>query len=94
MDKEKIVIPRGSLDFYKYEKDGLIYYEFNATRCSPPEPMVNAIAGLSMLKEKNERLVGFFFHVPSPLFGRIGNEFVYEIDEMDNGDVRVEFQLA
>ncbi|MCW8837453.1 MAG: hypothetical protein OQJ77_07015 [Thiovulaceae bacterium] len=93
MEKEKIIVPRGSLDFYKYEKDGLMYYEFDATRCSPPEPMVNAIAGLSLLKEANERLVGLFFHVPSPLFARIGDEFSYEINELDSGDIRVEFKI-
>lgn len=93
MNKEKIIIPRASLDFYKYEKDGLTYIEFNATECSPPEPMVNAIVGLNELKDENYRLVGTFFHLPTPLFDRIGDKFSYDVDEFESGDVRVEFKL-
>ncbi len=92
MQKEQVQIPRTTLPFYKYEKDGIIYYEFDATKCSPPEPMVNAINGLRMLKNENERMVGIFFHEPTPLFERINNNFTHEIEELESGDVRVVFR--
>lgn len=92
MKKELIAIPRATLDFYKYEEDGLVYYEFNATECQPPEPMVNAIIGLGMLKEENERLVGMFFHEPSPLFDRIGEDFSHISTELESGDFKIVFQ--
>ena len=44
-----------------YEKDDLVFYEFDATQCQPPEPMVNTIHGLKMLKSEKDRLVGIFF---------------------------------
>lgn len=39
MQKELITIPRATLDIYNYQEDGLNIYEFDATECSPPEPM-------------------------------------------------------
>jgi hypothetical protein len=94
LSKEHIEVPRATLDFYKYKEDDLIYYEFNATECSPPEPMVNAINGLKMLKNKNERLVGYFFHEPFPLFEKLPNTFSYKATELESGDFKVVFQLS
>ena len=92
MDKQKISVPKATLDFYVYEKDGLRFYEFDATSVSAPEPMINAFAGLAMLKRKNDRLVGRFFHKPLPLLQRISNYFDWEEEEMENGDVRLTFR--
>ncbi|MEA1956044.1 MAG: hypothetical protein U9N02_06080 [Campylobacterota bacterium] len=92
MKKELIKIPMTTLDFYKYEEDGLVFYEFDATECNPPEPMVNAIHGLKMLEKENDRLVGLFFHEPVPLYQRIGNSFEYESIELESGDFKVIFK--
>jgi len=90
--KELVKIPRATLDFYRYEEDGLIFYEFDATQSSAPEPMMNAMVGLEMIKNKNERLVGIFFHQPMPLLQRIMPYFTYEVTELDSGDFRLVFQ--
>jgi len=94
MKKEQVDIPMTTLEFYKYEKDGLVFYEFDATMCQPPEPMVNTIHGLKMLKNENDRLVGLFFHEPTPLYDRIGDAFVHEATELDSGDFRIVFKKA
>lgn len=91
-EKVLVEVPRATLDFYRYEEDGLVYYEFDATECSPPEPMVNAINGLRMLKNDNERMVGIFFHEPTPLFDRTAKNFTHEVTELENGDVKVVFK--
>jgi len=93
MQKKKITIPMTTLDFYKYEKDGIIYYEFDATECSPPEPMVNTMNALRIIKDKNERLVGKFFHEPTPLYAKITNFFDYKAKELENGDFEIVFQM-
>lgn len=93
MKKELIEVPRTTLDFYKYEEDGITYYEFNATGCQPPEPMVNTMCGLSLLNSKNDRLVGIFFHEPFPLYGRIPLTISHEAKELENGDFRITFKL-
>jgi len=93
MEKELVQIPFATLDFYKYEKDGLTIYEFDATECQPPEPMVNTINALKMIKSKNERVVGTFFHEPSPLYAKISEVFSYDAKELENGDFEITFML-
>jgi len=90
--KKLIKIPNATLDFYKYEKDGLVFYEFDATNSCVPEPLINAMAGLEMIKNENERLVGIFFHEPIPLFNRISSYFDYACEELENGDYRIVFK--
>lgn len=92
MQKELITIPRATLDVYKYSENGLNIYEFDATECSPPEPMVNTIVVLQVLKDENERLIVTYFHEPTPLFERVEEKFSYESKELENGDFRVTFQ--
>ena len=93
MQKEKVSIPMTTLDFYKYEKDGITYYEFDATECSPPEPMVNTMNALRIIKSENEKLIGKFFHEPAPLYGKISEFFDYDAKELENGDFEIIFQV-
>jgi len=92
MEKEKVTIPMTTLDFYKYEKDGVTYYEFDATECSPPEPMVNTMNALRLIKSDKERLIGRFFHEPTPLYTKIAEYFSYKAEELENGDYKITFQ--
>jgi hypothetical protein len=94
MQKEKIELPRATLDFYKYKEDDLTIYEYDATECQSPEPMVNTMAGLLLLKSKNDRLVGIFFHEPFPLYERIPFTIAHEAKQLENGDFRITFKLA
>jgi len=91
--KELVQIPFATLAFYKYEENGLIIYEFDATECQPPEPMVNAINALKMLKSKKERVIGLFFHEPNPLYARILDSISYDAQELENGDFKIIFRL-
>jgi len=90
--REKVMIPMTTLDFYKYEKDGLTYYEFDATESSPPEPMVNVMHALRMIQTENERVVGKFFHEPTPLYAKIAQHFTYEVQLLESGDYKITFK--
>lgn len=94
MQKELVKVSRATVDFYKYEKDGLVFYEYDATQLRAPEPMVNTMAGFSLLKDKNIRLVGLFFQEPFPLYSRIPLSIEYETIELDSGDFQITFKLA
>ena len=94
MEKKRVEVAFATLDFYKYEKDGLTYYEFDATMSQPPEPMVNTFHGLKMLKSKIDRLVGIYFHEPLPLYEKLGDSFKYEAQELENGDFKITFSIA
>ncbi len=92
MNKEKIVVPRATLDIFKYEENKLTCYEFDATLCQPPEPMINAMVCLNLLKNKNDRLIGYFFHEPAPLYDKISEYFFHEATELESGDFKIVFQ--
>lgn len=93
LNKKPVEVMGATLPFYQYEKDDLTFFEFNATECSPPEPMVNTIKGLSLLQSSNDRLVGLFFHEPFPLYQRIPFTIAHEAVELENGDFQVTFKL-
>ena len=92
MHKKLIEVPRATLDIYNSLKDGINIYEFNATECSPPEPMVNTIVCLELLKKENDILEVMFFHEPFPLYERISQQFSHTSQELENGDIRVTFR--
>jgi uncharacterized protein (DUF2249 family) len=92
MDKELVVVPRATLDIYKYKENGCTIYEFDATECSPPEPMVNTIVTLEMLQNEDDRLKVTFFHEPQPLFERVSALYSYESQEQEGGDFLVTFK--
>lgn len=93
MKKIPIEVEGATLPFYSYEEDGLNYFEFDATECEPPEPMVNTMRGLGLLKGSKDRVVGSFFHEPFPLYQRIPLTIEHEAVELENGDVKVTFKL-
>ena len=92
MQKELVTVPRATLEIYNYTEDGLNIYEFDATECSPPEPMVNTIVCLELLKEKRDRLRAKFFHEPAPLYERVGESFSHSSQELESGDFLVTFE--
>ena len=91
-EKKLITIPRATLDIYNYSEDGLNIYEFNATECSPPEPMVNTIVTLEMLENDSDILRVTFFHEPFPLYERLEDSFSHDSVELESGDVLVTFK--
>ena len=93
MQKEKIIVPRATLDIFKYEENDLTFYEFDATLCQPPEPMINAMVCLSLLTSEKDRLVGYFFHEPAPLYDKISSKYTHEATELESGDFKIVFQL-
>jgi len=94
LNKKLVEVPGTTLPFYTYEKDGLTIFEFNATECNPPEPMINTIKGLSLLKSESYRLIGLFFHEPFPLYERIPFTISHETIELENGDFQVTFKRS
>ncbi len=90
--KKLVTVPRATLDIYNYEESGLNIYEFDATECSPPEPMVNTIVCLELLQTPNDRLQVKFFHEPMPLYDRVGESFTHTSQELESGDFLVTFE--
>ncbi len=85
-DAKKIDIENSTVDFYKFIQDGLTYYYFDTSMCGPPEPMVNAMLGLQLLKEDSDRLVMINHTSPNGLFPKIENNFGFEVNELPEED--------
>ena len=82
----KIDVENSTVTFYKYEDN----YYFDSSLTAIPEPMINAVAGLQILNE-NEKLIMINHKIPMGLFPRIEGFFDYEIEELDDGNVKIVF---
>ncbi len=90
-DAKKIEIENSTVDFYKFIKNGLTFYYFDTSLCGPPEPMINAMLGLQLLKEDNDRLIMINHTPPNGLFPKIEHNFSFEISQLEDDRVQVIF---
>ncbi len=91
INREKIEVEGATVDFYKYIKDGIEYYEFDTSRCGPPEPMVNAMAGLKLIDNPNKKLVMINHKKPMGLLDKIGQNYEIETQKLEDGRVKLIF---
>jgi len=90
-DAEKIEVQGATVDFYKYTKDGITYYQFDTSRCGPPEPMVNAMSGLKLIDGPDKKLVMINHKKPMGLLDKIGQNYEIETENLENGNVKLTF---
>ncbi|MDD5373867.1 MAG: hypothetical protein PHO62_10640 [Sulfurimonas sp.] len=87
----KIDVAGATVDFFKLEKDGQSTYYFDTSKCGPPEPMVNAVSGLKLIKGTNDKLVMINHKTPGGLFAKLQDDISYEMQETQEGLVKVIF---
>ncbi|OHD97106.1 MAG: hypothetical protein A3E21_07265 [Sulfurimonas sp. RIFCSPHIGHO2_12_FULL_36_9] len=90
-DASKIDVAGATVDFFKLEKDGQSTYYFDTSKCGPPEPMVNAVSGLKLIKGTNDKLVMINHKTPGGLFAKLQDDISHEIEETPSGLVKVVF---
>jgi|GEM_PF-79592 hypothetical protein len=88
---EKIEVPGATVDFYKYTKDGITCYQFDTSRCGPPEPMVNAMSGLKLIDGPDKKLVMINHKKPMGLLEKIEKNFDIEDESLEDGRVKLIF---
>ncbi len=85
----KIEVTGSTVDFFE-KQEGV--FTFDTSSCQPPEPMVNAMCGLQLLKDSSQKLEMINHKAPMGLFPKIEADFDYEIIDLDdNGKVKVIF---
>ncbi|MCF6330514.1 MAG: hypothetical protein L3I99_03075 [Sulfurimonas sp.] len=89
-DAQQIEAMGSSVDFFKTVQDGVSTYYFDTSKCGPPAPMVNAMAGLQLLEE-NSKLVMINHKSPGGLFPKIQDDYNYEVEDLADGNVKVVF---
>lgn len=87
----KIEVIGATVDFYKLNKDGQSTYYFDTSKCGPPDPMVNAVCGLKLIKGTSDKLVMINHKTPGGLFAKLQDDVSYEIEQLDNGLVKIVF---
>ncbi|BAF70918.1 hypothetical protein [Nitratiruptor sp. SB155-2] len=88
---QKVDVEGATVDFYKFEKDGITYYAFDTSRCGPPEPMVNAMAGLKLITAPNVKLIMINHKMPMGLLNKIEENYDIEKEELPDGRVKLVF---
>ncbi len=87
--------PSGStVEFVKYQKDGVEYFGFDSRQCVPPEPMVNAMIGLKFLTNSNQKLVMVNHKNPAGLLAKISQFYDIEVQDIENGAVKLIFSFV
>ena len=91
-DAVKIEVEGATVDFYKLAQDTQSTYYFDTSKEGPPHPMVNAMSGLALIKNTNDKLVMINHKMPGGLFGKLEADVVHEAKELENGLVQVTFR--
>lgn len=87
---QEIEVNGATIPFHKYDKDGVVVYQFDSSTCGHPEPMVNAMSGLQMLTD-NEALVMINSKAPMGLFPKIEADFNFNVEDLEGGKCKITF---
>ena len=88
----KIEVDGASVDFYTFTQGDETYYYFDTTKCGPPEPMVNAMAGLQLLKNDNEVLIMHNHKKPMGLLNKIQENYSIKEEMQEDGSIQLFFR--
>ena len=89
--KEPIEVTGATVPFFTYIDGEDQVFEFDTSKCGPPDPMVNAMAGLKLIDAKNKKLVMINHKSPGGLFAKIGENYNIEQEDIEGGLVKVVF---
>ena len=87
----KIEVEGATVDFFKLAKDGQSIYYFDTSKEGPPHPMVNAMSGLKLIKNTNDKLVMINHKMPGGLFGKLESDVSHVAQDLEGGLVQVTF---
>ena len=88
--KEILEVEGATVPFYTYKMGETQFIEFDTSKCGPPEPMVNAMAGLKLVDE-NTKLAMINHKKPGGLLNKIGENYEIESEKLEDGRVKLLF---
>jgi hypothetical protein len=91
LNKQPVEVPGATVPFFTYTDGETQYYEFDTSKCGPPEPMVNAMAGLKMIDGLQKKVVMINHKKPMGLLDKIGENYDIATESMDDGRVKLIF---
>jgi len=91
LNKEAIEVEGANVPFFTYTLGEDQIFEFDTSKCGPPDPMVNAMAGLKLLDAPNKKVVMINHKSPGGLLAKIGENYDIEEQKLDDGRVKLTF---
>jgi len=89
--KESIEVEGANVPFFTYTLGEDQIIEFDTSKCGPPDPMVNAMAGLKLLDAPNKKVVMINHKKPGGLISKIGENYDIETEKLEDGRVKLTF---
>ncbi len=91
LNKESIEVEGATVPFFTYTLGEDQVFEFDTSKCGPPDPMVNAMAGLKKIDGPNKKLVMINHKKPMGLLDKIGENYDVSTEDMEDGRVKLIF---
>jgi len=91
INKEALEVEGATVPFFTYTLGEDQVFEFDTSKCGPPDPMVNAMAGLELIDNPNKKLVMINHKSPGGLLAKIGENYNVETEELEDGRVKLTF---
>ena len=89
--KEALEVEGATVPFFTYKDGEDQIIEFDTSKCGPPDPMVNAMAGLKMLDAPNKKVVMINHKSPGGLLAKIGENYDITEEKLEDGRVKLVF---
>ncbi len=91
LNKEALEVEGATVPFFTYTLEDTQYIEFDTSKCGPPDPMVNAMAGLKLLDAPNKKVVMINHKSPGGLLAKIGENYDISEEKLESGLVKLVF---
>jgi len=91
LTKEALEVEGATVPFFTYKDGEDQIIEFDTSKCGPPDPMVNAMAGLKMLDAPNKKVVMINHKSPGGLLAKIGENYDITEEKLEDGRVKLVF---
>ena len=91
LKKEPLEVTGATVPFVTYTEGEAQVFEFDTSKCGPPDPMVNAMAGLALIDGINKKLVMINHKSPGGLIAKIGENYNITEEAIDGGLVKLTF---
>jgi hypothetical protein len=91
LNKEAIEVEGANVPFFTYTLGEDQIFEFDTSKCGPPDPMVNAMAGLKLLDAPNKKVVMINHKSPGGLLAKIGENYDIAEEKLEDGRVKLVF---
>ena len=91
LNREAIEVEGANVPFFTYKDGEDQVFEFDTSKCGPPDPMVNAMAGLKLLDAPNKKVVMINHKSPGGLIAKIGENYDIDEQKLEDGRVKLTF---